>query len=151
MVVEERKQISYGVLVSRADFEKNPFIPEKVKKALKESPYYLNIFIPSDEILKVSLFPVKNRDIKKVLIRLKEFSPELVKGISEVLKNFNLGQSTIHTTGLCFESINCFYETYIDGTSFTQKNLSWDKIVDEFNKVPRVEEVKIIDITVLTI
>ncbi len=80
------------------------------------------------------------------MIRLKEFSPDLVKGISDVLKNFNLGDATIHTTGLCFSGINCFYETYIDAESIKTKNIALDTIKEDFMKVPRVEKVEIVDV-----
>ncbi len=144
-MTEEKKQISYGKLISREDFESDRCIPMKVKAKLEDVPYYLFIFIPSDEILKISVFPSKNPVIKKILIRLREFSPELVKGISDILKNFKLGKSTIHTTGLCFENINCFYETYM---SVVDISASLEEIKAEFLKINRVEEVSIIDIPV---
>ncbi|TFH27687.1 MAG: hypothetical protein E4G98_05940 [Promethearchaeota archaeon] len=143
--IEEKKQISYGKLISREDFMSDRCMPADVKNKLEDVPHYLFIFIPSDEILKISVFPSKNPTIKKILIRLKEFSPELVKGISDILKNFKLGSSTIHTTGLCFENINCFYETYM---SVVDMPTSMDEIKAEFMKVPRVEEVSIIDIPI---
>jgi hypothetical protein len=143
----ERKQISFGYLVSKDDFEKSPFIPSDSKIHLKKSPFYLLISIPGEEILKISVFPCENSAIKKILIRLKEFSPDLVKGISDVLKNFNLGDSTIHTTGLCFSGVRCFYETYIDSAKMGVKNVSAEQIRAEFLKVPRIEEVQLQDVT----
>ncbi len=146
MGLEEKKQISFGKLVPKAKFETSGFIPEKLHTLIKSTPYYLMIYIPADDILKISVFPCENSSIQKILIRLKEFSPDLVKGISDVLKNFNLGDGTIHTTGLCFEAINCFYETYIDSTIINKRNISIEKIREEFMKVPRVEEVIIVNI-----
>ena len=144
------KQISYGRLLQAQDFKTSTFIPENVRNSLKLSPFYLFIYIPADEIVKISIFPVENATIKKLLLRLKEFSPDLVKGISGVLKNFNLGDGTIHTTGLCFENINCFYETYLDLTNIEKRNISLEEIRQEFLKVPRVDSVDIIDIPVET-
>lgn len=144
----ERKQISYGNLISHTDFDKMGIVPIEVKKTLKKGAYYLFIFIPGEDLLKLSVFPVAHSTIKKILIRLKEFSPDLVKGISDVLKNFNLGDSTIHTTGLCFSGVNCFYETYVDATKAESMAVSLNNIIDEFKKVPRVEEVQIVDIVV---
>ncbi|MHA1719477.1 MAG: hypothetical protein ACTSWX_05255 [Promethearchaeota archaeon] len=143
---DEKKQISYGKLMLKSDFEKNTFIPNNVREKLKTAPYYLFIFIPADDIVKLSIFPCQNNDIKKILIRLKEFSPDLVKGISDVLKKFNLDVGTIHTTGLCFEAINCFYETYVDATTLREKNILIENVKKEFLNVQRVKEVKIIDI-----
>ena len=145
---EVSKQISYGRLLSDHDFKSSAFIPENVRSGLKLSAYYLFIYIPADEIIKISIFPVRNATIKKLLLRLKEFSPDLVKGISGVLKNFDLGDGTIHTTGLCFESVNCFYETYLDLTNIEKRNISIEEIRQEFLKVPRVDSVEIIDIPV---
>ncbi|MHA1775236.1 MAG: hypothetical protein DRO88_05945 [Promethearchaeia archaeon] len=143
--IKEKKQISFGKLIDQARYKKTTSIPDKVKEKIAQTPYYLFIYIPSDEILKISVFPIKSARIKKILIRLKEFSPELVKGISEIMKKFNLGNSTIHTTGLCFEKINCYYETYV---SIDDLPISLEKLRKEFLKVPRVEGVKIIDIQV---
>jgi len=148
MVIEEKKQISYGKLITQAHFQGTKCIPDHVKGTLKDTPYYLFIYIPSDDIIKISVFPCQHSSIKKILIRLKEFSPDLIKGISEVLKNFNLGDGTIHTTGLCFESINCFYETYIDVENVKNRNISLETIREHFLQVPRVHEVQIIDIEV---
>lgn len=145
-MAEEKKQISFGRLVKKADFQNSSFVPDEVRKTLKDTDFYLFIYIPSDEIIKLSIFPCGNVNIQKILIRLKEFSPELVKGISDVLKNFELGDSTIHTTGLCFSGINCFYETYLDSTKMKDKNISIEEIKKEFLAVPRVVEVHIVDV-----
>lgn len=146
MGIEDKKQISFGKLIPKAKFESSGFIPERVQSQIKATPFYLMIYIPADDIIKISVFPCENSSIQKILIRLKEFSPDLVKGISDVLKNFNLGDGTIHTTGLCFEAINCFYETYIDTNVIKNRNITIEKIREEFLKVPRVEEVIIVDI-----
>lgn len=145
---EERRQISFGYLSDKADFEQSTLIPTEGRKNLKKGNYYLFIFIPGEEILKLSIFPCESNNIKKILIRLKEFSPDLVKGISDVLKSCNLGDSTIHTTGLCFSGINCFYETYIDATKMTSKNIDLDQIKADFKKVPRVEDVQIMNVEI---
>jgi hypothetical protein len=147
MGIEEKKEISIGRLIPKAKFESSGFIPVKVQARIKSSNFYLLIYIPSDDIIKISVFPCSNPSIKKILIRLKEFSPDLVKGISDVLKNFNLGDGTVHTTGLCFQQQDCFYETYLDSSNFKDRQLSLEEIRQEFLKVPRVEDVEIYDIT----
>jgi hypothetical protein len=144
----ERKQISFGNLIARTDFEKSPMIPDDVKSILRKGEYYLFIFIPEEKNLKLNVFPVENQKIKKILIRLKEFSPDLVKGISDVLRSFNLGDSTVHTTGLCFSGVKCFYETYVDASKAEQSKISLDNIKAEFVKIPRVEEVELLNIEV---
>jgi hypothetical protein len=146
--IEEKKQISYGKLISKDAYKSTSLIPKEVKSNLKVEDYYLLIYIPGEDIIKLSIFPCKNKGIKKILIRLKEFSPDLVKGISDVLKNFNLGSETIHTTGLCFSGINCFYETYIDSTNLDSGKIAIDSVKEEFLKVPRVVTVEIVDLDV---
>ena len=76
-----RKQISYGYLISKADFDKTNLIPPEGKKILKKGTCYLFIFIPGKELLKLSVFPCENTTIKKILIRLKEFSPISLRGL----------------------------------------------------------------------
>ena len=148
MGIEDKKQISYGKLISQKNFKKSQFIPEKIHSKLKDSPYYLFIYIPADDIIKISVFPCQHQTIKKILIRLKEFSPDLVKGISDVLKNFNLGDGTIHTTGLCFEAINCFYETYLIADAFKSatSGITIESIKEKFKSVAKVINVIIEDI-----
>lgn len=147
--LEEKKQISYGRLIGKDDFAATSVIPDKVKQNLKKSgDYYLWIFIPGEDIIKLSVYPCPSASIKKILIRLKEFSPDLVKGISEVLKNFHLGEATIHTTGLCFSGQNCFYETYIDISQLVAQELSLEKIKEDFKNVHKVESVDLIDIPI---
>ena len=144
--MENRQQISYGKLISRAKYEKSSFSPDEIRDHLPNTPYYLYIFVPAEKIVKVSIFSCKNKNIKKILISLKEFAPELVKGISTVLKNFDLGKGTIHTTGLCFESSSCYYETYVNASQLEENNISFDSIKEEFLKVDRIKHVRILDI-----
>lgn len=148
-LIENKKQISYGKLISKKDFASTSVIPIEVKEELKKSgEYYLWIFIPGEDIIKLSVYPCPSSSIKKILIRLKEFSPDLVKGISEVLKNFQLGDATIHTTGLCFSGQNCFYETYVDASELAAKALSLEKIKENFKNVHKVVSVELLDIPV---
>lgn len=146
MTMENRQQISYGKLISRAGYEQSRFFPEEMRDHLPETPYYLYIYVPAEKIIKVSIFSCENKNIKKILISLKEFAPELVKGISTVLKNFDLSKGTIHTTGLCFESSKCYYETYVDASKLEKMNISFEKIKDEFLKVERINDVRILEI-----
>lgn len=146
MTMENRQQISYGKLISRAGYEQSKFFPEEIRTHLPKTPYYLYIYVPAEKIIKVSIFACENNHIKKILISLKEFAPELVKGISTVLKNFDLSKGTIHTTGLCFESSKCYYETYVDASKLKKNNISFEDIREEFLKVDRINEVKILEI-----
>lgn len=146
MAMENRQQISYGKLISREKYMQSGFFPDEIRDHLPETPYYLYIFVPAEKIVKVSIFACENENIKKILINLREFAPEVVKGISSVLKNFDLGKGTIHTTGLCFQSTKCYYETYVDATKLEENKISFDNIKQEFLKVDRIENVKILDL-----
>ncbi|HEY0090390.1 MAG TPA: hypothetical protein VGB37_16190, partial [Candidatus Lokiarchaeia archaeon] len=88
------------------------------------------------------------KEMKKILIKLTEFSPDLVKGISGVLRELDLSKDILHTTGLCYEMEKCFYETYIIG-----ENLDSDKIKtieQKFLNISKVIDVTIEDIQLYT-
>jgi hypothetical protein len=143
----ERKEISYAKLVSRAELLDSAVVPKMPGGLgkLRESDNYLVICIPSDANLKVSVFP-SGRNIKKLLIKLEQFSAQLVKGISDVLKLFNLtGDTIIHTTGLCFSGQHCFYETYLNADAIQDPEVL-ASVQTEFKKVDSVERSEIVDI-----
>ena len=141
-----KRKISIGLILSNDNFKKNPIIPEEVAKEIIDSPYYLLIFISREDVVKISCFPTSTDNIKKVLIHLTEFSPELVKGISTVLKELNLSEHILHTTGLCYEMENCYYETYLIGDSLETNQISIDAIKEKFMKIAKVMNVMVEDI-----
>ncbi|TFG06399.1 MAG: hypothetical protein EU539_07770 [Promethearchaeota archaeon] len=141
-----KNKISVGLILVNEDFKKNPIIPEEVAGEIMESPYYLLIFISREDVVKISCFPTKTDNIKKVLIHLTEFSPELVKGISTILKELNLSDHILHTTGLCYEMENCYYETYLVGDSLKKEQISIEAIKQRFMKIAKVLNVSIEDI-----
>ena len=83
-------------------------------------------------------------------MKLKEFSPDLVKGISNVLNELNLSKQILHTTGLCYEMDTCFYETYLIGEPIDSGVLTVDNIKEKFMNVTNVISVLIEDIPTLT-
>ncbi|MFX1387389.1 MAG: hypothetical protein ACFE9M_09255, partial [Promethearchaeota archaeon] len=83
----EKNKISLGLIITNGELNKNPIFPSEIKEEILESPYYLLIFISREDVVKISCFPTKNKNIKKILVKLKEFSPDLVKGISNVLND----------------------------------------------------------------
>ncbi|GAB4321117.1 MAG: hypothetical protein Kow0069_25330 [Promethearchaeota archaeon] len=141
----DTQALSIGRLVLRETFVNNTLIPEEVKAKISgKGDYFLLIFIPRDDVVKVSLFPCKTPKIKKLLIQLEEFSPELVKGISTALKQLNLADHIMHTTGLCFSAEKCFYETYLDASNLEAGQLG--DIRAEFERIPRVLDVSIVEV-----
>ena len=80
----DKNKISIGKILSKDDFNSTIF-PEEVKGEINDAPYYLLIFISREDSIKISCFPTHTQYIKKILIKLIEFTPDLVKGISTVL------------------------------------------------------------------
>ncbi|MFX1459131.1 MAG: hypothetical protein ACFFBT_06655, partial [Promethearchaeota archaeon] len=95
---------------------------------------------------KVSCFPTNTKLIKKILIKLEEFSPEIVKGISEVLSELNLSKDILHTTGICYELEKCFYETYLIGDTLESNNLNTELIKEKFLSIKKVNNITLEDI-----
>jgi sorbitol-specific phosphotransferase system component IIA len=143
---EIKNKISIGLIVPNEDFKNSLIFPSEIKAEIYDRPYYLLIFIAREDVIKISCFPSKTDNIKKVLIHLTEFSPELVKGISTILKELNLNKHILHTTGLCYEMENCYYETYLVGDNLEKNNISLESISQRFRKITKVITVKIEDI-----
>jgi len=139
----QKNKISVGQIITHNELANNPIFPSEIKEEILDSPYYLLIFISREDVVKISCFPTKNKNIKKILIKLKEFSPDLVKGISNVLNELNLSEEILHTTGLCYEMEKCFYETYLIGDIIDSGELSLENIKDKFIAVANVISVHI--------
>ncbi len=142
-----KNKISIGKILSWEDFNSTIF-PEEVKTDINEAPYYLLIFISREDSIKISCFPTKTSDIKKILIKLIEFSPDLVKGISAILNELNLSKDILHTTGICYELENCFYETYLLGDTLNSGTVSVDAIKEKFLAIEKIINVEIKDIPI---
>ena len=148
--VAQKNRISIGLIITNDELNTNPIFPSEIKKEIQKSPFYLLIFISREDVVKISCFPTQNKKIKKILIKLKEFSPDLVKGISNVLNELNLSRDILHTTGLCYEMEKCFYETYLNGDIIDSGSISINNIKDKFMAVANVIDVSIEDIPSLT-
>jgi len=144
---KQKNKISIGKILSRADFNSTIF-PEEVKAEINEAPYYLLIFISREDSIKISCFPTNTRNIKKILIKLIEFSPDLVKGISTVLGELNLSRDILHTTGICYQLEKCFYETYLLGDSLNTGDITSEAIKESFLAIDKVVNVEIEDISI---
>ena len=145
--IKQKNKISIGKILSKDDF-KSTIFPEEVKYEINEAPYYLLIFISREDSIKISCFPTQTKDIKKILIKLIEFSPDLVKGISTVLGELNLSRDILHTTGICYELENCFYETYLLGDSLNSGDVSLNAIKEKFLAIDKIVKVVIEDIPI---
>jgi len=139
----QKNKISVGQIITYNDLANNPIFPSEIKEEILDSAYYLLIFISREDVVNISCFPTKNKNIKKILIKLKEFSPDLVKGISNVLNELNLSKEILHTTGLCYEMERCYYETYLVGDVIDSGELSLENIKDKFIAVANVISVHI--------
>ena len=145
--IKQKNKISIGKILSKDDFNTTIF-PEEVKNEINDAPYYLLIFISREDSIKISCFPTHTQDIKKILIKLIEFTPDLVKGISTVLNELNLSKDILHTTGICYELENCFYETYLLGNSLDSGETSINAIKDKFLAIDKIVNVVIEDIPI---
>ena len=146
----QKNKISVGLILTNDELDNNPIFPSEIKEEIMSSPYYLLIFISREDVVKISCFPTQKKNIKKILIKLKEFSPDLVKGISNVLNDLNMSKEILHTTGLCYEMEKCFYETYLIGDIIDSGELSVDNVKDKFLAVANVISVHIEDIPTLS-
>ena len=144
----QKNRISVGLLISKDDLN-NTIFPSEIVEEILDTPYYLMIFISREDVVKISLFPTENPHIKKILIKLKEFSPDLVKGISSILKELGLSKNILHTTGLCYELEKCFYETYLSGDDFSKK-ITVESVKKKFLSVAKIISVEIEDIPLKT-
>ena len=143
--IKHKNKISIGKILSKDDFNSTIF-PEEVKDEINDAPYYLLIFISREDSIKISCFPAHTQYIKKILIKLIEFTPDLVKGISTVLNELNLSKDILHTTGICYELENCFYETYLLGDSLDSGENSILAIKESFLAIDKIVNVVIEDI-----
>jgi hypothetical protein len=146
----QKNKISVGLILTNKELSNNPIFPTEIKEEILNSPYYLLIFISREDVVKISCFPTQKKNIKKILIKLKEFSPDLVKGISNVLNELNLSKEILHTTGLCYEMEKCFYETYLIGDIIDSGEITIDNIEKKFMSVANVLNVQIEDIPSLS-
>lgn len=145
--IKLKNNISIGKILSKEDFNATIF-PEEVKNEINDAPYYLLIFISREDSIKISCFPTQTQDIKKILIKLTEFTPDLVKGISTVLNKLNLSKDILHTTGICYELENCFYETYLLGNSLDSGETSINAIKEKFLAIDKIVNIVIEDIPI---
>ena len=145
---KQKNKISVGLIISKDVFNSSTIFPEEVKAEINDTSYYLLIFISREDSIKISCFPTKTKNIKKILIKLIEFSPDLVKGISTVLGELNLSRDILHTTGICYELEKCFYETYLLGDSLNKGNITNEAIKENFLAIDKVVNVEIEDISI---
>ena len=129
------------MILTKEQLHNNPIFPKEVIDEIMDTPNYLLIFISREDVVKISCFPTRSNNIKKILISLKEFSPDLVKGISTVLKELNLNKDILHTTGLCYEMENCFYETYLVGENIEANEAALNSIKEKFMSIAKVMDV----------
>ena len=142
-----KNKISLGLILTKKQLTSSIF-PAEVVAEISETPFYLLIFISREDVVKISCFPTKTKEIKKILIKLTEFSPDLVKGISGVLRELDLSKDILHTTGLCYEIDKCFYETYIMGEDLDSDKI--EMIQQKFLDISKVIDVSIEDIQLYT-
>jgi len=143
-----KNKISIGLIIDKEQLHSNMIFSNEIKDEVMDAPFYLLIFISREDVVKISCFPTKTNSIKKILIKLEEFSPNLVKGISSVLRELNLSKEVLHTTGLCYELSDCYYETYVNGDDLDTEDI--EEIKRAFLSIEKVNAVIFEDVKLLT-
>lgn len=143
---DAKNKISVGLIITRDQMINNQVFPDEVKKDISSSPFYLLIFISREDVVKINCFPLQTDSIKKVLIKLTEFTPEIVNGISRVFKDLDLQKKEIiHITGVCYEMEDCYYEAFISGNVFKREGIT-EAINEKLSSLPNILNVVIEDI-----
>ncbi|TXT62744.1 MAG: hypothetical protein BAJALOKI3v1_510024 [Promethearchaeota archaeon] len=135
----QKNKISVGLIIDKEELQSNVIFPGEIKEEVMDAPFYLLIFISREDVVKISCFPSTTNNIKKILIKLEEFSPNLVKGISSVLRELNLSKDVLHTTGLCYELSDCYYESFITGDGMDSEDI--EEIKRAFMAIEKVNDV----------
>ena len=143
-----KNKISNGLIIDNEQLHSNVIFSNEIKDEVMDAPFYLLIFISREDVVKISCFPTKTNNIKKIVIKLEEFSPNLVKGISNVLRELNLSKEVLHTTGLCYELSDCYYETYVNGDDLDTEDI--EEIKRAFLSIEKVNAVIFEDVKLLT-
>ncbi|MFO7796248.1 MAG: hypothetical protein ACQERB_04680 [Promethearchaeati archaeon] len=143
-----KNKISVGLIIDKDQLQSNVIFSNEIKDEVMDAPFYLLIFISREDVVKISCFPTKTNNIKKILIKLEEFSPNLVKGISSVLRELNLSKEVLHTTGLCYELSDCYYETYVNGDDLDTEDI--EEIKRAFLSIEKVNAVIFEEVELLT-
>ena len=143
----KKKKISTGLIIDNNELKSNKIFPNEIRNEVLDASFYLLIFISREEVLKINCFPTKSNKIKKILIKLEEFSPDLVNGISDVLKQLDLRKYVLHITGLCYEVKDCYYEAFIIGDELEKGNI--EEVKRRFLQIEKVVDVIFEDIQIL--
>ena len=143
----KKKKISTGLIIDNSELKTNKIFPDEIRNEVFDAPFYLLIFISREEVLKINCFPTKTNNVKKILIKLEEFSPNLVNGISDVLKELDLRKYVLHITGLCYEVKDCYYEAFIVGDELAQQDVA--EVKRRFLEIEKVVDVIFEDIQAL--
>ena len=143
---EGKNKISVGLIITKDQMRNNQIFPDEVKKDISDSPHYLLIFISREDVVKINCFPLHTNVIKKVLIKLTEFTPDIVNGISRVFKDLELQKKEIiHITGVCYEMEDCYYEAFISGKVFEREGIT-EAINERLTSLANILNVEIEDI-----
>lgn len=142
----ERKELSYAKLVSRESFSHSIFIPDKFENFIPEGNNLLLKFVPSDEGLRISILPCESKEVKKILIRLEQFSTEIITEIQKIINKYDINKVVVNTSGICFKAEKCFYEIYIDYHKFEDLQINLDQFKEELMNSPSIHNVNIIGI-----
>ncbi|MBD3353166.1 MAG: hypothetical protein GF364_16920 [Candidatus Lokiarchaeota archaeon] len=140
----EEEKLSWGQVIDKEDLNQinlpKSMIESYIKKTQKK--HVLIVFTPRENILKIDVFPIENKDIIKVQLKLTQFSGSTVKQIAHIIRELNIPKN-LFTSGVCIQSDMCLYEAYIE---YHKLGVSLDDLKERFTDVENVTEVNIIKI-----
>lgn len=115
-------------------------IPNEILENFSERNF-LVVIAPRSNIIKINVFPTDSKSIVKVLIKLREFSPYIVKKIASIIRRLSL--PNLFTSGMCVEENRCIYEAYIDKSKL---DVSLDDLRASFEEIGDIQAVEITEL-----
>lgn len=109
-------------------------------KDLEKTPYLLIVKSIIENAIKLSIYPLKKKEIMKITFSAFNFTDEILYRISKILQNYQI----IHTSGVLLINKQLYYECYLN-LSFDDANAiglkaSLNKIKNIFKQI-KIEEI----------
>ncbi len=108
--------------------------------SFKESNKLLIIQSTSEKCIRITIYPLRNEAIIKLILMGSNISDESIERLSNILQNYEI----IHTSGLFIKGKELFYECYLNQELKSEKTDNLKLSLDRFKKVfktIRIEEI----------
>ncbi len=124
-----KKNLTEGNIFDRNDIlnvRLNGYIIEDEK--LINSKYILVIKSKTPECLRLTIYPIANDRITKIIIKEEDISKAQIDALVDILKDFNI----LHTSGLTSRGSKLIFECYLDYYEIFETN----KCITTKSKIP---------------